>query len=110
MNQCDKDFFLLSTVSKCDLTILDGKFTWRKCLNNCFPFENKFQHKGKISLDYASKVTQTVTIYIFKKANLNAAFSSLKFQRETCGKVHIDLVHQFQYEIIWYANILWSSS
>ena len=109
MTQCEKDFFLLNTVTTCDLKNFDGKLTWRKYFNKCLPFENKFQHKGKISLEYASKVTQTVKVYILKK-NLNAAFFSLKFQKETCGKVHLDLVHLNQYEIIWYANIVWSSS
>ena len=52
MTQCDKDFFLLNTVTKCDLKVFGGKFILRKYLNNGLPFENKFPHKGKISLEY----------------------------------------------------------
>ena len=52
MTQCDKDFFLLNTVTKCELKSFGGKFILRKYLNNCLLFENKFENKGKISLEY----------------------------------------------------------
>ena len=54
MTQCDKDFFPLNTVTRWDFKHFGGKFISRKNLNICLPFENKFQHRGKICLEYLS--------------------------------------------------------
>ena len=67
MTRCDKDFFPLNTVTRCDFKHFGGKFISRKNRNICLPFENKCQHKGKISLEYLENVSNVCGLLLLRK-------------------------------------------